>query len=376
MFSSLFAPCLAPASQVLSVPRNFGTGTTAMRRLELGRTGIEVSELCLGTMTWGRQTGEAEAHAQLDLAIERGIDFLDTAEMYPVNPVRAETVGDTETIIGNWIARGGKRDAYVMASKITGKNGAFVRPGQDITPVTLRAALDASLRRMRTDYLDLYQLHWPNRGSYNFRQNWEFDPSRQDTSATLAHIAEVMEALTDLVAQGKIRAFGLSNDSAWGTMQWLRAAELAGGPRVASVQNEYSLLHRIYDTDMAELGVHEDVTLLAYSPLATGLLSGKYMGGAVPQGSRMASGGDLGGRATPRAAQAVEAYAAIAARHGLDPTQMAIAWTLTRPFPIIPIIGATTLPQLEIAIAAADLSLSPEILNEISAAHRIHPMPY
>jgi aryl-alcohol dehydrogenase-like predicted oxidoreductase len=337
---------------------------------------MKVTEICLGTMTWGSQNSEDEAHRQLDMALDHGVTFLDTAEMYPVNPVRAETVGVTESHIGSWIEKTGRRDAWVIATKITGKNASFVRDGQDVTPKTLRAALDQSLSRLRTDYVDLYQLHWPNRGSYHFRQNWGFDPSGRDVAAIRANHDDLTGTLKDLVAEGKIRAFGLSNETAWGTIDWLRAADAAGGPRIATMQNEYSLLCRHYDTDMAEVSAQEDITLLAYSPLAAGLLTGKYQDGVVPEGSRMALNGDLGGRKTPRAFEAVDAYLGIAARHGLDPSQMAIAWCLTRPFPTIPIIGATSEAQLATALGAADVTLSPEVLAEIATAHKAHPVPY
>ena len=347
-----------------------------MQRTTLGRTGLEVSAICLGTMTWGSQNTEAEGHAQIDFALDRGVDFMDTAEMYPVAPVTAETVGDTEAIIGSWLARTGRRSDVVIATKVTGKNGSFVRQGQPVTPETLTEALDASLRRLRTDYVDLYQLHWPNRGSYHFRQMWGFDPSAQDAAWEIDNIHAVSETLKSLVDAGKIRAWGLSNESAWGTMQWLRAAEATGGPRVATMQNEYSLLCRIYDTDMAELSVHEGITCFAYSPLACGLLSGKYQGGAVPQGSRMSRTSDLGGRVNDRVFPIIDVYLGIAERHGLDPVQMAIAWTMTRPFHLVPIIGATSVEQLDTVLGAAEVTLSDEILAEIAAANRAHPMPF
>lgn len=347
-----------------------------MNRTTLGRTGIEVSTLCLGSMTWGSQNTEAEGHAQIDLALDHGCDFIDTAEMYPVSPVRAETVGGTERIIGTWNARTGRRSDLVIATKVTGLNGQFVREGQPVTAKTLRAALEGSLQRLQTDYIDLYQLHWPNRGSFHFRQIWAFDPSGQDATAEIENMHGVMAALKDLVAEGKIRAWGLSNESTWGTMQWLAAAAETGGPRVASIQNEYSLLCRQFDSDLGEMALHENVSLLAFSPLATGLLTGKYRGGARPEGSRSTRPGGLGGRETPRAAQAVEAYAAIAEEHGLNLAQMAIAWCLTRPFQTIPIFGATSIDQLQIALGAADLRLDDDVMAAIAAAHKAHPMPY
>ena len=347
-----------------------------MKQVPLGRSGLMVSQICLGSMTWGSQNTEAEGHAQLDRARDRGIDFIDTAEMYPTNPVRAETVGGTEAIIGSWLAARGGRDRVRIATKITGAGSAMVRDGAPITPAALTAAVEASLRRLQTDVIDLYQIHWPNRGSYHFRQYWAFDPSGQDRAATLAHMEEVLDTLSGLVTAGKIRAFGLSNESAWGTAQWLRLAETGRGPRVVSIQNEYSLLCRLYDTDLAELAVNEDVALLAYSPLAAGLLTGKYAGDVTPEGTRRAANPMLGGRITPRVWEAVSAYLGIANEAGLDPAAMAIAWTMTRPFPVIPIIGATSLAQLDIALSAADLTLSEEVMEALALAHKAHPMPY
>ena len=347
-----------------------------MRRTTLGRSGIEVSEYCLGTMTWGTQTPEADAHSQIDAALDAGIDFMDTAEMYPVNPVRAETIGGTEEVIGNWVAKSGRRADVVIATKHSGDT-KLVRNAKGIRPDTVREVLEGSLRRLRTDYVDLYQFHWPNRGSFMFRQNWNFDPRKQPPSnEILDEMAATMEVLADLVREGKIRTFGLSNDSAWGTMQWLAAGEKAGGPRVAAMQNEYSMLCRMYDTDMAELAHHEDITLLAFSPLACGILTGKYQGGAVPEGSRMSINRAMSGRIGPRALSATAAYLEIAERHGVDPVHMALAWVTSRPFPAIPIFGATTMPQLQTVLAGLDVSLPDELLTEVSKAHRAHPMPF
>ncbi len=347
-----------------------------MQRRTLGRSGIEVSALCLGTMTWGRQTPEAEAHEQIDRALDAGIDFLDTAEMYPVNPVREDTVGDTERVIGAWIQRSGRRDDIVLASKVSGLNSGFVRKGQKVTPATLTEALDQSLERLGTDRIDLYQLHWPNRGSYHFRQMWGFDPTAQDPTEEIGLIHSLTETLKGFVDAGKIRAFGLSNDSVWGLMQWLKAAEATGGPRIATIQNEYSLLCRQFDTDWAEAAANEGVTLFAFSPLAAGLLTGKYQGGVVPEGSRMAHNENLGGRKTERAFVAVDAYLDIARRHGLDPVHMALAWCRDRPVPTIPIFGATTVEQLTTALGTVEVTLSQAVRDEIDAAHRAHPLPF
>ena len=347
-----------------------------MKRVPLGRTGLEVSALCLGSMTWGSQNTPEEGHAQIDRALDRGVNFIDTAEMYPVNPTLKETTGRTEEIIGQWFAKTGRRDEVILATKHSGEGFMHARDGAPISSATIPETVEGSLRRLQTDHIDLYQLHWPNRGSYMFRKNWSFDPSGQSRTETIAHMEDTLEALQKQVDKGNIGHFGLSNESAWGTAQWLRIAEARGWPRVASIQNEYSLLCRLYDTDMAELSVNEDVGLLAFSPLAAGLLSGKYQGGAMPGTSRMALNSTLGGRVTDRVFDAVDAYLQIAGRHGLNPVEMALAWCLTRPFMCSAIFGATTLEQLDTALNSADLVLSDEVVTEIDTAHRAHPMPF
>lgn len=348
-----------------------------MKMNPLGRTGLTVSELCLGTMTFGTQTPEAEGHAQIDRALAAGINFIDTAEMYPVNPVSKETVGRTEEIIGTWNAANTARRAdYILATKHSGEGMMHARDGAPISAQTIPEAIEGSLRRLQTDYIDLYQFHWPNRGSYMFRRNWRYDPSGQNREETLANMEHCLDALQKQVEKGNIRHFGLSNESAWGTAQWLRLAEEKGGPRVASIQNEYSLLCRLYDTDLAELSVNEDVGLLAFSPLGAGLLTGKYQAGAVPEGSRMSLVPELGGRKGPRVFAAVDAYLEIARRHGIDPVHMALAWCRTRPFMASAIFGATRMEQLDHALGSVEVTLSGEVLEEIDAAHRAHPMPY
>ncbi|VDC31174.1 aldo/keto reductase [Pseudogemmobacter humi] len=346
-----------------------------MQMIPLGRTGLTVSEICLGTMTWGSQNSESEAHGQADLALERGVTFWDTAEMYPVNPTLAETAGRSEEIIGSWLASRGQRERLVLATKVTGK-GRILRPGEPVTGQVLRRALEASLRRLRTDYVDLYQIHWPNRGSYHFRQNWDYAPRGIDKAVETAQMTDILTTAQALIAEGKIRAIGLSNETVWGASRWLSLAENLGLPRMATAQNEYSLLCRQFDTDWAELSLAEDMPLLAYSPLATGLLSGKYAGDVIPEDSRRAVAPELGGRITPRVFPAVAAYLGIAARHGLDPCQMAIAFCRSRPFTTIPIIGGTKIEQIASDIGAAGLRLTPELLAEIAMAHREHPMPY
>ncbi|KUJ82023.1 aldo/keto reductase [Ruegeria profundi] len=348
-----------------------------MEMKPLGRTGIMVTDLCLGTMTFGAQTSEEDAHTQIDMALDAGINFVDAAEMYPVNPISKETVGRTEEILGNWnAANPSRRGDYILATKHSGAGFAHARDGAPISGQTIPEAIEGSLRRLQTDCIDLYQFHWPNRGSYMFRQNWNYAPSGQNTNEVLDNMQECLEALQAQVNKGNIRAFGLSNESAWGTAQWLRIAEQMGAPRVASVQNEYSLLCRHFDTDMAELSVHEDVGLMAFSPLGAGFLTGKYQGGAVPDGSRMSLVAEMGGRNSPRVFQAVAAYLEIAERHKLDPVHMALAWCRTRPFMMSAIFGATSVAQLEHILAGKDLRLSDEVMAEIGQAHRAHPMPF
>ncbi len=348
-----------------------------MERLTLGNSDLAVSAWCLGTMTWGTQTPEEDAHRQIAMALDAGIDFLDTAELYPVNPISAETSGRTEEIIGNWIARTGRRDDLVIATKIVGEGSKAVRGGLPITPGTIREAVEGSLRRLRTDVIDLYQLHWPNRGSYHFRKNWTYDPSGRDPRKVVADMAETVEEIGRQIAMGRIREWGLSNESAWGTMTFLRLADELGVKRPVTIQNEYSLLNRLFDTDMAEVSVMENVDLLAYSPLAAGLLTGKYRGmDDIPPGTRRAVNPTLFGRVTERVFPAIAAYADVARRNGLDLAQMALAWIRHRPFPAIPIVGATTAEQLARLLPAIDLALPEEVLAEIDAAHKLHPMPF
>ena len=348
-----------------------------MKMNPMGRSGLMASELCLGTMTWGTQTSEAGGHQQMDMALASGINFVDTAEMYPVNPVSKETIGKTEAIIGAWnAANPSRRGEFILATNHSGEGMGYVRDGAPISGETIRNTIEGSLKRLQTDYIDLYQFHWPNRGSYMFRKGWTYDPTGWSKSKVIDNMRDCLEALQAEVDRGTIRHFGLSNESAWGTAQWLRLSEDHGLPRVQTMQNEYSLLCRLYDTDMAELSVAEDVGLITFSPLGTGLLTGKYQNGAVPDGSRKSISPELGGRQSDRVEGAVAAYLDIAQRHGLDPVHMALAWCRTRPFMCSSIFGATTLPQLEHILASVDVSLSDEVLDEITAAHKAHPMPY
>ncbi len=346
-----------------------------MKRHRLGRSDLEVSLYCLGSMTWGSQNTPEEAFEQIDYALERGVNIIDTAEMYPTTPMSPETAGDTEAIIGQWVDRSGRRDDVILATKIVGAgNRTTGRDGAPISPETLRVAVEGSLRRLRTDVIDLYQLHWPNRGSYHFRQSWSFDPSRQERGEE-ARMLAILETVGALVTEGKIRHFGLSNESAWGTAKFLELAERHGLPRVVSIQNEYNLLHRLYDLDLAELSHHEDVGLLAFSPLAAGLLTGKYEGGAVPPGSRRSLNDTLGGRINEWSGAPVTAYVSLAREHGLDPAHLALAFCASRPFMGSIIIGATTMDQLETDLAAADVTLGAEILEKIASIRRGLPQP-
>jgi len=344
-----------------------------MKLKRLGRTDLTVTEICLGTMTWGSQNTEAEGHAQINHALEAGVNFMDTAELYAV-PGSKETSGRTEEIIGNWFAATGKRDKWVLASKIVGGGSAFIRDGRRADGASIREAVDASLRRLRTDYIDLYQIHWASRGHYNFDHGWTYAPHTQDTGDVLANIGEMLEVLGDLVKAGKIRHVGVSNETTWGIAQWLRIAEDRNLPRLVSVQNEYNLIRRQFDLDLAELSHHETVGLLAYSPLAAGLLTGKYAGGVIPPGSRAEYQKGMW-RMSEYSLPPVGEYVTLARQHGLDPAQMAIAFCLTRPFMTSVIIGATSMEQLKTNLGALDVTLSNEVLAGIEAIHRRYPRP-
>lgn len=346
-----------------------------MKYVKLGRSDLNVSELCLGSMSWGSNSTAAEGHAQIDRCLNAGINFIDTAEMYPTYPVKAETVGKTEEIIGDWIAKTGRRDEVMIATKVSGP-GSKARDGQGYDGATIPQTVERSLKRLQTDVIDLYQLHWPICGSYHFRQNWGYDPSNQNRAETEAHMLEVLCAMQAVIDEGKVRYFGLSNETTWGTAMWLRLAEENDLPRVVSIQNEYSLLCRLADTDLAELCCNEDVALFAFTPMAAGLLSGKYGPAVIPPKTRRAAEPTLGGRVSPRVWPAIDAYCAVSEKHGLDVNQMALAWTLTRPFVGASIFGATSDAQLETALGAADLVLSQEVLADIDATHRTHPMPF
>lgn len=347
-----------------------------MKKRKLGTSDLDVSEICLGSMTWGTQNSEAEAHQQIDFARDKGVNFIDTAEMYPTTPISAESQGRTEEQIGTWIAKSGQRDNVIIATKIAGEGVRWVRNGDEISPAGIKQAVEGSLKRLQTDYIDLYQLHWPNRGSYHFRNLWRYQPSKQNTEDTARHIPEVLTTLQELIKDGKIRHIGLSNESCWGTAKFLHVAEKENLPRVVSIQNEYSLMQRIYDTDLAELSHNENVGLLAYSPLAAGMLSGKYGSGDIPKGSRRSINETLHGRYTSDTETVVRKYQYVADKHGLDLTQMSLSFCLSQPFMGSVIIGATTLEQLETNIAATEVILSDAVLQDIQALHRQHPLPF
>ena len=341
----------------------------------LGRTDIAVSAICLGTMTWGQQNTEAEGHAQMDYALDRGINFFDTAELYSIPP-KAETQGSTERIIGSWFAARGNRDKVILASKVVGRTTMAWSRGRParLARADIIEALDASLKRLRTDYVDLYQLHWPDRNVTGFGAN----PTRYGNPARAADevpIEETLGVLDDLVRAGKIRHVGLSNESAWGTMRFVTAAEQGKGPRVVSIQNAYNLLNRTFEVGLAEIADREQVGLLAYSPLAQGYLTGKYQLGARPAGAptTLFNRGDRYER--PGAEAAIDAYLRVAADFGLDPAQMAIAFVTTRPFVTSNIIGATTMAQLAADIDSLDVDVTPELVAAIDAVHQLAGNP-
>ena len=340
----------------------------------LGRTGLRISALGLGTMTWGEQNSESEAHAQIEQALAAGVNFIDTAEMYPVPP-RAETQGRTEAILGSWLARHpSRRDKLIIATKVAGRADwlPWIRDGAPrLTRTQITAALDASLQRLQTDYIDLYQLHWPDRDTNFFgRLGYEH---RESADAT--PLLETLATLDDLVQAGKIRHIGLSNETPWGVMRFLELSERLGLARVASIQNPYNLLNRSFEIGLAEIAHREDVPLLAYSPLAFGVLSGKYLDGAQLPAARLSRFERFKRYTNPQAAAAAAAYVKLAQAHGLDPAQMALAYVLSRPFLGAALLGATTSAQLAGNLAAAELRLSGELVDGIEAIHRQHPNP-
>ncbi|MBB3810450.1 aldo/keto reductase [Pseudochelatococcus contaminans] len=341
----------------------------------LGRTDLRVSSIALGTMTWGEQNTEAEGHAQLDLALDQGINFIDTAESYSIPP-RAETQGSTETIIGNWFKARGNRDRVILASKVAGPSertwlrddGSYPR----LDARNINEAIDKSLRRLQTDYIDLYQLHWPNRVLPLFGNAAH---AVRGGIVEEVPIEETLEALDALVKAGKVRHIGLSNETAWGLSRFLHLSETRNLPRVVSVQNAFNLLNRTYEGGLSEFHAREQVGLLAYSPLAQGFLTGKYQNGARPAGARLTLF-DRGGRyQKPGTEEALSRYLAIARDFGLDPAQFAIAWVTSRPFVTSNIIGATSIEQLKSNLASQELTITPEIEERVDAVFQLHGSP-
>ena len=339
---------------------------------KLPGTELNVSSVCLGTMTWGEQNSEADAHAQLDFAVDKGINFIDTAEMYPVPP-NGKTQGRTETYLGTWLKHQ-PRDKLIIATKVAGPGRRdWIRGGRtDLTRDVINEACDTSLARLQTDYIDLYQIHWPQRNVPNFGAT-EFDPSKEKDGPP---IREQVEAMAALIKIGKIRHYGLSNESAWGVCEFQRIAKQLGLPGPVTLQNSYSLVSRNVDNDLAETLYRENMSLLAYSPLAAGILSGKYIGGAKPANARFTLFDSLGVRFRPPVvAEAVDAYAQLAKRRGITLVQLALGYVASRWFLGSSIIGATTLAQLDEDIAAAQFTLDADTLADIRAIQMRYPNP-
>jgi len=348
-----------------------------MQFKNLGQSELRVSSYCLGTMTFGESTSEKDGHEQIDLSIDAGINFFDTAEMYPTCPLRPETTGDTEVIIGNWIDKNrSKRSDIILATKISGIGYEAVRSGEGINRDSIKVAIEGSLQKLKTDYVDLYQLHWPNRGSYHFRQNWNYNPSNQDTKKANENILEVLESLSEIQKEGKIRYIGLSNETCWGTIQFLKYLKNFPNLKLVSTQNEYSLLCRLYDLDMAEMSHHENISLLAYSPLAGGFLTGKYLDGSVPENSRLSRVSSLFGRINENSTLAVKEYVSLARSFNLEPVHMALAFCNQRPFMGSVIFGATDKLQLTKIINGLDIVLSDELLDEINKLYKKFPITF
>lgn len=348
-----------------------------MEYRRLGRTDLFVSAICLGTMTWGEQNTEAEACEQMDYAFDHGVTFWDTAEMYPIPPA-AETYGRTETIIGNWLKSRGRRDKIILASKIIGRaaGGGFdwVRDGKaKLDRANLVRAIDDSLRRLQTDCIDLYQIHWPDRVTNRFGQRgYRHTPAPGGDGTPLA---ETLYVLGDMVRSGKIRHVGVSNETPWGVMKYLKYSVAAGFPRIAGIQNAYNLLNRTFEIALSEVAIREHCGLLAYSPLGGGTLSGKYLNGARPPGSRRAIDPRKSRYETPNADAATNCYVHIARRYDLEPTQMALAFVLRQPFVTSAIIGATSMAHLRSNIASLDVRLGDPVLNEIESVQEKYPNP-
>ena len=343
----------------------------------LGNSELIVSKYCLGTMTFGEATNENDSHLQMEKALDSEVNFFDTAELYPTCPMRSETTGDTERIIGNWFKKNKHyRNKIILATKVVGKGYKAIRNGQPITPKGMEIALNDSLKKLNTDYIDLYQLHWPNRGSYHFRQNWEYDPSNQEKNKVVDDICCIVKQLNEFKKQGKIRAIGISNETSWGLIQFVNATKQYKNLCIASIQNEYSLLCRLYDTDMSEVSHHENVPLLSYSPLAGGILTGKYLNNAIPVNSRMSRIPKVFGRVNSRSLKAVQAYLNLSRKYEIDPVHFALNFCKKKPFMGSIIFGATTNKQLDKIIKGINIDLSDEIMSEIDEINKKFPMTF
>ncbi len=338
-----------------------------MKKIPLGSSDLLVTPICLGTMTFGEQNTEADAHSQLDYALERGINFIDTAEMYPVMP-RAATQGATERHIGSWLKKSGQRSKIVLATKMTGPSGmAWIRDGKgDLGAADVRTAVEGNLARLQTDYIDLYQLHWPSRNVPIFGQT-VFDPA---LDRACIPIEETLSTLGELVKEGKIRHIGVSNESSWGVSEFIKQSEMKGLPRIVSIQNAYHLANRSFETSLDEVCYHEQVSLLAYSPLAFGQLTGKYLQNPHADGRLNLFPPTWSPRyLRPALVEATRRYVALAAAHGLTPTELALAWCYSRWFVGSTIIGATSLAQLKQNIDAYAVRLSDQVVSEINRIH-------
>ena len=332
----------------------------------------------MGTMTFGEQNTEADGHQQLDYAFEQGVNLIDTAEMYPVPP-RAETYGSTERIIGTWLKKHGQRDKLILATKVAGPGAVLglshVRGGDNrLDRANIMAAVETSLQRLQTDYIDIYQMHWPSRPT-NFFGRLGYQHAQGLQGAQAVAIEESLGAMGELVRAGKIRYIGLSNETPWGVHRFLQLAETQGLPRIVSIQNPYNLLNRTYEIGLAEMSIREDVSLLAYSPMAFGLLSGKFLNGARPPEARMVRWSRFSRYSNEYADHATVAYAGIAKKHGLNLAQMALAFVRQQRFMSSVLIGATTMEQLKTNLASKEVQLSQEVMQDIEAVHRSHPNP-
>lgn len=337
----------------------------------LGSTDLRLSKIALGSMTWGEQNSEADAHAQIDLALAHGVNFIDVAEMYPVPP-KAETQGLTETYLGNWLQKTGRRQELVIASKVIGPGMfPYLRGGPRLDRAQVLAACETSLQRLKTDYIDLYQVHWPQRPTNYFGQ-LGYDHRDSDGGVS---IEETLSALGELVQQGKVRHIGISNETPWGTMEYLRLAREKSLPRVQSIQNPYSLLNRSFEVGLAEFAHKERTGLLAYSPLAFGMLSGKYLNGARPEKGRLTLFTRFSRYNGEQGMAATAEYVALAQQHGLDPAQMALAYVNSRSFVTSTLIGATTLEQLQSNLDSINLTLPRAVLKGIEQIHARFTIP-